>query len=137
MPIHVSWFNPPKTILMWEMTDPWNFDDFSAAAEKSRHLADQITHSFDAVVVSNRTGMPPSSVHTLKDQMRTVHPRQRFMVIVNPSDFGKTLLTLYQQLQVPPLNQMLIHFVETLDEALAWLAQQPLIDTSGTPPSTD
>lgn len=136
MPIHVSWFNPSKTILMWELTAPWNFDEFSAAAQNSHQLVEQTNHLFDLLVISNRVSMPPLSVHTLKDQMRAVHPRQRFMVLVNPSDFGKTLLTLYKQLHVPPLNQMPFRFVETLDDGLAWLAQQQPIDTGSKPPST-
>lgn len=48
--ITITWFNKKKSSLLLSVDGDWNFDDLIQAIEESKKIADQYSHSVNAIV---------------------------------------------------------------------------------------
>lgn len=131
MPIAVRWFNDQKTILLWDFTAPWTFEDAAAASALSMEMGEAIDHQFDLLILSGNTPLPANALHNMKIIVTNAHPRQRSMVILQAHAFTKTVFHILRQLQLPLTDPDKLYFTEVLEDGLNWLAQKaPILPPS-------
>lgn len=129
MAIQTTWGNKEKTIILWEIISHWTFEEFMAAGQEAAQLAESITHQFDLVINANNFPPPPFPLQQFKRAMEMAHPRLRYTIFVKANAFSRMIMLVLQQVNVPHTEQENMTFCETMEEALAWLAEKAPIQT--------
>jgi hypothetical protein len=125
MTVTVAWDDEAKTILRYEFTDPWTWDEFFAVLDADDDLIGSVEHTVH--VIFDATGMrfvPPNPVAQFKNVASLINPRLGILVIVGNNlwfqKVGEIFHVLYGR-RVQGISKVLS--TQTLDEARALIAE--------------
>ena len=120
MDIDLSWANQEKTALLFTTTGDWNWEEFLEAMQRAHTLMDEVAHPVDWVVHNQDGRMPNNWVAYGRRLAKMNHANTNRMVFVGASSFIQTAFSVFERI-TPNLGQR-VRFVETMDEAYAWLS---------------
>jgi hypothetical protein len=130
MPARTYWGNDEKTVIICEYSGKWTLEEMAKSSEEYHNLAKQIDHPFDVIVNAHNTHPPKAPLNQMKHGLITADPKQRYMVLVQASAFGKMMMNVLQKLGVPNTNQEQMLFADSLDEAYDLLKAKGEIETT-------
>ncbi len=129
MGVQVQWDNPQKTILRYDFTGRWTWDEFYAAYNIAKillsttpHKVYFILHPLDDI---SRRHTPPNAMSHMISIWRRTAPNAGKTVSVGGSMFSRTLFGMASKVN-PKIAEMHA-FAPSLDEARALLAKESLV----------
>ncbi len=127
MPIETHWEDEAQTIVRHEVTEPWSWDDFAAAAQAGFEHAQargqrvdivwNIVHEGDGV----RTLPLGNPLPLLMSLTRLMPDNTGLLIFVNASLIGKAFGSIMTSIR--PQLRARARFVDTLEEAHRLIAQ--------------
>jgi hypothetical protein len=128
MAIRVFWDDQDKTVLRYEFSGLWTWDEFHAAMRQGWAMLDSVQHPVDVINdFSVCDFVPPNSLSHFVRAARRTHPNSRHIVVVgvhNP--FLRAIGTILGRM-FPEMAQKM-SYADSLEEARAMLNQRlPII----------
>lgn len=126
MGVQIRWDNEEHTVLHFEMTDPWTWEQMHEAINTSTVMLDTVNHKAHFIFDLGGSHTVPSNALTqLRMLMRKSHPNSGASVIVGAQKtafmrFARSLLEMAHKLNKA---QWQFFFADTLDEARTILRQ--------------
>ncbi len=120
MGIQTLWDDDEKTIVRYEYSPGWTWDDFFIAVEQGKKLTLSVPHRVDYIANFNGTSSPQggSAMGNTKIAIRNRAPNGHMIVTVN-NMFMTMMLNLFKSLD-KDLGKYL-HGVTSLEEARAYI----------------
>lgn len=120
MSYEIFWVDDEKTIVHQRFLDGFNVDDLYKITTESAKMLSTVDHPVDIIVEIagrvNMRGMLSAAMYV----NRIVPPNQRFVLGVNVSRVARRMIEAIRKVAPKALER--VHFVDTLDEAMAFLA---------------
>lgn len=125
MSVNVLWDNEDKTVLRYEFTTPWTWDEYYSAACQAEILLKEAQHSSDTIVDFTAVGGLPIGALTHLRHAAELTPSNgpHTTVMTGVSPYIKTIDDLMAKL-FPGTNQVVRH-AKSVDEARRILAKAP------------
>lgn len=115
----VFWYDDEKTILYQRYLRGFGLADFYQVAETSAKMLATVPHTVDIIIetqsLPKMSGMFPAAQHV----NRIVPPNQRLVVAVGTNSLLRSMVEISRK--IAPKATENIHFVDTLDDALAFI----------------
>ncbi len=122
MSITVQWDNDEKTVIRYDVSDNWTWDEFRQAVEQIHAMIDTVSHTVDAIAnLENGNFLPSGSLWQARNVASRSHPRAGMTVIVKGSYMMQSLYGLFRSLYGKMGFYVNIHFAPTLEAARALL----------------
>lgn len=117
MTISIRWYNPEKTIILWERHDQTTWDDLHLKYNDVYTMLDSVNHPVDIIFYSRVSSVPSNALPYLTRLLEREHPNERMRVIVNASSHLMRLLDILMIRRADKTDK--VYFVKTLEEAVA------------------
>lgn len=126
MTISICWDNEAHNVLRMTHNGAWNFQELNEAVETGWQMVNTVAHPVD-IIHEFQPGvqLPSNLISGFYRMMRQpVHPNlSGLIVFVGVTKVGRNLLLIMRRMYPSPrLNH--VYFVDTLDEARHFIAQQ-------------
>jgi hypothetical protein len=119
MSIEIQWENEEKTIVRWIFSGDFNWKDYDEGSEKLEDMIADVNHNFATIFdLSQMTALPRYAVSQYPKLIRDVPARQETLVIISLNRLVRSLGRIFTR-----VYRMNIHFVLTLEDALALIAE--------------
>jgi len=93
MSIVVKWDTEEKSIVRYEVSGRWTWDEMYQAILEAHALADSVTYKVEAIVdMSNTRHVPGGASPHAKNMLGTTHPNMGRVVIVGAGTYLRLLL---------------------------------------------
>ncbi len=123
MSVEVEWDNPERTILRYTVIGHWTWEEFYAARDHARVLADEVAQTKIDAIIDIRIGsmFPRNSLTHFRDMPEDAHPKLEngTVVVVENSLFVRTLMDIMRRANRTAMENF--HRARSLDEARAIL----------------
>jgi len=99
MGVTVSWDNEARTIIRYDVVNPWSFEELWGAVHQDNSMFDNINHHF--YLIFNGTDVqtvPDNPVSKLKVLAEVIHPDLELIVIVGSNLWLQTLGNLFYRM---------------------------------------
>ncbi|NWF68279.1 MAG: hypothetical protein HXY40_04275 [Chloroflexi bacterium] len=94
MPVSVSWDNDAHSIIHFQMSAPWTWDEYRSADEQAQRLMDAATHKVDIILdFSGGMHLPSSDLKYVRRAGQLTHPQQGLVVVLGVNAFLRALGT--------------------------------------------
>jgi hypothetical protein len=114
--IQVQWANPEKTIVLWEFTSQWTWNDFFAAKKEVDVMIDSIEGIVDSIFLTSADQkIPSNAIANFRSIIAKRHHRHDLIVLVGSKKFLTSLLQTVINF-MPGIHHQ-IHFVNSQVEA--------------------
>ncbi len=131
MSVEVEWDNPERTILRYTVIGHWTWEEFYAARDRARGLADEVALTKIDTIIDIRVGsiFPHNSLMHFRDMSSEAHPKLEngSVVVVENTLFARTLMDIMRRANHSGMENF--YSAPSLDEARAMLhpvdEQQP------------
>jgi hypothetical protein len=124
MSITTTWENQEHTIILMHYQNPWTWSEFEAAQAEQLRLINSVAHPVDVIMdISTGGNVPPNALSRFREASKNRPANQRGMVFVGAKLFDKTMVNTVQKTISTQFREVAIEFVDTLDEAKAFLKQ--------------
>lgn len=122
MGVRIRWDNKEKTIIVFEMDQRWEWDEFYPLYKKYVGMMDSVPHRVHIIyhLVDNTTRIPPLILLHMPRLMRMTHPREDRSVVVGRMQFAERFFAILANMGLREYTER-YQFVDTLDEAHAVL----------------
>lgn len=122
MAVEVRWYDDEQRIVYYEFSRGWNWQHVSDAMNTAQKLAVSVDHEVDCIVNVSASGMfMPKGVFAFARRFFDAEPIDNMnTTVIVGTQFFKTINDTAQKLSGKNV-QWHMHFVETLDDALAYL----------------
>ena len=123
MGVEVEWDNPERSILRFTVVGHWTWEEFYAARDHARVLADEVALTQIDTIIDIRVGsiFPRNSLMHFRDMSSEAHPKLEngSVVVVENTLFVQTLMDIMRRAN----HSAMEHFysARSLDEARAIL----------------
>jgi hypothetical protein len=117
----VRWLDADRTILLWTCKGQWNWNDFDTAFQQKTALQDQVTH--EVYIILDFTAVPlfPADfARRVREKYAEPHHRTRKRIVVGVDGWIRRF---WDVIATITLHRLPAHFVDTLDEALVYIAR--------------
>ncbi|MBZ0287377.1 MAG: hypothetical protein K8I30_07170 [Anaerolineae bacterium] len=125
--IVLSWYDPEKTILLCEVKERWSWDEALAVINQMNDWCSTVQHGVYSVYHFQRNAaLLPQGKTAIADVRRlinTEHPNDQLILFVGASSLVTTLVNIAGQVYGMRKIVSRFRFVQTMDEALAAIAQ--------------
>jgi hypothetical protein len=125
MGVKAVWDNEQHTIVRYDLSGKWTWDEFFTAYEDAKMMLAATPYVVHFILnptdAASRSHLPPGIVSRIGSVGRTRLPNAGITVAVGSSNFVKSLVNTAARLY--PRIRKQYQFVETLDEARALLAE--------------
>jgi hypothetical protein len=122
MPMYVWWDDNTRTTLFYLFKGEWTLTDISAALEQRTALLDSVSHKVVTVVdLKGCFALPDNVVSFAMRVASQQHPNLDMTLIVSPDPIMDVTQVVLRKIAVEFGASM--HFVKSLDEAYAFLAE--------------
>lgn len=82
MGVKLSWDNKEKTIIRYDFTEPWTWDDFRAALDADDEMIESVDHVVHLLYdMMNIRSAPPNMLAKLPQIVNVINPRLGLIVI--------------------------------------------------------
>ncbi len=122
--VHVEWDNPEQTIIRYDFSKGWTWDEYYAATKTGDALIDSTTHQLPvgAILYIPDPTLPTNVLRGTQIGMKARHPRAVLVVLVTRNRFVHALyevvVSAYRSLKEELLR------ADTLEDARALLSQR-------------
>lgn len=82
MAITVSWHNPSQTVILWEFSSTWTWDDFYSSVDRTNRMLAQVIHQVAVIVDTRAMQSFPRGVMTPAINVVMARPANASMVVV-------------------------------------------------------
>lgn len=122
MPVSVEWDNEERTIILWTVAGKWTWKEFDAAYEKMKEMAGSVSHPIDGIYDLSQSILIPADVAThVKFAFPYRPPNLRHIIAIGLDSYIQLLWNTLTTM--PSLKQWRVHFVDTMEEAYAFIEQ--------------
>src|SRR5215510_13590412 len=98
MGVQVSWDNPEKTVLLYELEGRWTWDEFHAAVADAFAMTASVPHTVDTISHFHRgTPLPANAMFHFRRVMLAAPPNRGINVIVGGSSLVRTMASLFSK----------------------------------------
>lgn len=131
MGIQVLWDNPEKTIIRYDFSDPWTWDEFYQVRVEGNNMAESVSHPVVALInLQGQVSLASGALVQGKRIARTKPENISMQVIVSTNGLIKSLFPVFARLNPNLANSYRV--VPTLEAARALAAElQTAPDMSG------
>jgi hypothetical protein len=124
MSIQVAWGNDEQTIIAITYQQPWDWQEFEAAATKITALLDSVQQPVDLIFDVREGGRPPrGAIDRFRRTLKADHPNTRLVIFIGGqliiTSFLQTIFRVYGHF----FQSSRIRFVDSKEEAYALSAQ--------------
>ncbi|MGD8456227.1 MAG: hypothetical protein PVF83_07590 [Anaerolineales bacterium] len=120
MGIELRWEDEEKTIIRWIYSSNFTWEEYDEGDRKLHSMLADINHKFTTIFdLSEMRVMPQSAISQYPKLMRDVPPLQESLIIISHNRLVQSLGRIFTR-----VYRMNIHFVRTLEDALALIAKQ-------------
>ncbi len=100
MPINVVWDDVQKTIIRWDFSDPWNWDEFRTAFEKSVEMNDDTGRRVDVIpyVGDSRIPVPTGAMGEFTRIARETPANTGLVVITGGTRFANAVISVFSRI---------------------------------------
>jgi hypothetical protein len=122
MPIDVVWDDEAETIIRWNFSDPWNWQEFRAAFEKSMEIGGHLPYRVDVIpyLANSRIPVPTGALGEFNRIARTTPKNVGLVVITGGNVLTRTIIDLFTQVYGKAAHNW--HTIDSLDKARAMIA---------------
>lgn len=118
MGIEIVWENEEKSIVRWVFSGDFTWEDYEEGSEKLESMIVDVNHNFATIFdLSQMTALPRYAVSQYPKLIRDVPAKQEYLIIVSLNRLVRSLGRIFTR-----VYRMNIHFVPTLEDALALIA---------------
>jgi hypothetical protein len=125
MGVKAVWDNEQHTIVRYDLSGRWTWDEFFIAYEDAKAMLNATPHAVHFILnptdAASRSHLPPGIVSHIGNIGRARLPNAGITVAIGSSNFVKSLVNTAARLY--PRIRKTYQFVETLDDARALLAE--------------
>lgn len=124
MKIDIDWHDIEKTILVQRYNPGWTWDEFDEYNQITQNMIREQNNRVDVIAnFTANTAIPfGHAMNHARSNMATIPDNMRYMVIVSPNAFIRTLVTMFNSLRRS--DEKFVHCVSTMEQALQWIKQQ-------------
>jgi hypothetical protein len=124
MGVRIRWDNKEKTIIVFEMDQRWEWDEFYPLYRKYVSMMDSVPHRVHIIyhLVDKSTRIPPLILLHMPRLMRMTHSREDRSVVVGRMQFAERFFAILANMGLREYTER-YQFVDTLDEAYHALAK--------------
>lgn len=127
MAIEAGWMDETRTVIRYRCVSAWDWTDLHQAVKDSVALMDTVDHEVHQVIdLGTYTQLPKGNAlghFRLVMQVSMGHPHSGHVIMTNPNAFGRVLASTFMRIYSKDGIAARFHFVATLDEAQALLAE--------------
>jgi hypothetical protein len=127
MPVTPQWDNDDKTIIRYDLTGRWTWDEFFAAFDEGTTMLDTVQHTIHFIVnpldLMSRGYLPPGALQNTLALYRRSKANAGSTVIVGGSTFFRSLYGIGQRIY--PRIAAHSRFADSLDQARILLSPEP------------
>ena len=124
MGVTVAWDNTEKTIMRFDYTGDWTWDDFDAVEPDLQAMMDSVDHQVDTIVVLETSSVPLGALarfSTIVNSPSFTHPNAGLTVVVGASGLARALADIFGKAHKQTAAK--IAMASTLEEAYAIIAE--------------
>jgi len=124
MGVRIRWGNKSKTIIVFEMDQRWEWDEFYPLYKKYVAMMETVPYRVHLIyhLIEHSTRIPPLILLHMPRLMKMTHPREDRSVIVGRMQFAERFLAILSNMGLRDYAER-YQFVDTLDEAYQILAR--------------
>lgn len=121
MPIHISWYDEAKTIMIHRYEEPWTIADYYAHIRRNYDLIEEVGHRVDIINdLRDLVQIPPDIIGAIRHAAHSAHENEGINMIVAANTLIQILVEkVYSSANVDVTP---IRFVDTIEQALAVIA---------------
>lgn len=125
MGILVNWDNAQRTVVRWEFSGWWSWNDFSVAQKKSNMLLESVNHTVHAIGdMGNTRFIPPNALIEFSRVADDVPTNRGIIVLVNCSFLLETMAQTF--MRITQKQDIFISTAKSLKDARDMLSQYPV-----------
>ncbi|NDJ53213.1 MAG: hypothetical protein GYB68_09035 [Chloroflexi bacterium] len=102
MPISVQWHNPEQTIVRWDFSDPWSFEEFVRADDLANSMTPQVSHLVWHVLdFSQVRRLPRNVLRNLPQISKVNQPHDNFAspaIVVGSSGLTRVFVETFERI---------------------------------------
>jgi len=92
MGIAVSWDNPQRTIICFDFSQGWDWDDVYAASDQATTMLDSVEHTVHIIMDIRNGGKIPGDLMSHAERIASGHhPRRGMMIVVGANRLLRTV----------------------------------------------
>lgn len=122
MPVHVSWVDTSRTVILREFTGNWTWDEFYRSQDEARTMLDAVTYTVHQIFdFSHTQNLPPNALSHLSRSARNMPANRGKSIVITENNFYRQMYGLFARL-FPTLNQRVVLVTnrdQAMEEALA------------------
>lgn len=116
MPINVEWDNEERTIIRYDIRDPWHLPEYSRALFHTWSMIESVEHSVHVVVdFTHAMSFPRNLLSNAASTNNQLHPRQGLVIGIKVSPYLQMMVRVATRV-FPRLGHN-VFFVATLQDA--------------------
>jgi hypothetical protein len=122
MPVTARWHDANKTIIVLAYHQKWSLREVETRWREIETMLTTIEHSVALIHDATRIDyLPSDSPSFIRRKFPTKHPKIELSIIVGANFIVRTFVNLFTRMKLYPME---MHFCDTLDDALVFIAQQ-------------
>jgi hypothetical protein len=100
MPINFVWDDDEQSIIRWDFSDPWNWDEFRAAFEQSVEIGGNIGRRVDVIpyVGNSKMPVPTGAIGEFSRIARRTPPNTALIVITGGNAFANAVISVFTKI---------------------------------------
>ncbi len=99
MSIQVQWDNEQKTVVRWDFTGNWKWDEFLLAQHESNKLLSSVDYMVDIIGnVEQSRLLPPSALTVYRSTLKNTAPNLGLIILVGSSPFIRQMVGIFMKI---------------------------------------
>jgi hypothetical protein len=120
MPIEVKWYDAEQTVILYDFSEHWTWDEMYAAVEQVTAMIASVPHRVDSIMNLTRTSIVPTgAIGHVKSLSGAIQPNFGIGVVLSRNTFIKTIFQMFSKLY--PKQGSRFAVVESEEQGLAMI----------------
>lgn len=128
MAVTVGWDNPEHTVLLYDFSETWTWEELFRAAQEDDSLLEGIEYTVHQIFDMQKTRMIPSNpLARMENLAHEIRPTIGLMIFVGGTLWFQTIVDIFHNFFLSRIADVKgLHFVKSVDEGRAIIAQYGL-----------
>jgi hypothetical protein len=101
MSVTVSWDNPEKTVIRYDLRGAWTWQEFHLAMDEGVVMRTSVSHVVDVIAnLEQSAGIPPNTLSQLRRLYKVKLDNRGMVVLAGGSAFVAALVKIFQSLHL-------------------------------------